>query len=54
MLPRLAPHASSPEVLDLSGSKLGCDITADIAVLAKLKMLNMPGMNLEGTGRLGK
>ena len=46
MLPRLTPLASSLEVLDLSGCKLGGNIPADIAVFAKLKTPNMSGMNL--------
>ena len=52
MLPRLAPLASSLEVLDLSGSELGGNIPADIAVFANLKTLNMSGMDLEGRSSL--
>ena len=52
MLPRLTPLASSLEVLDLSDTKLGGNIPANITVFAKLKTLNMSGMDLEGRSSL--
>ena len=52
LLQTLTPLASSLEVLDLSGSKLGGNIPANITVFAKLKTLNMSGMDLEGRSSL--
>ena len=48
MLSRLAPLASSLEVLDLGGKRLGGTITSDIAVFTKLKKLDLSNMDLEG------
>ena len=48
MLPRLTPLASSLEVLDLSGNKIGGTITDGIAVFSKLKKLDMSKMGLDG------
>ena len=52
MLPRLAPLGPSLEVLDLRFTKLGGNIPANITVFAKLKTLNMSGMDLEGRSSL--
>ena len=48
MLELLAPLASSLEELDLSGNELGGSLTPKIAVLAKLKVLKLKKMGLEG------
>ena len=52
VLQTLAPLASSLEVLNLSGRKLGRSlggtIAARIMVFSKLKKLDMPDMDLEG------
>ena len=48
VLELLAPLASSLEELDLSENKLGGSLTPKIGVFAKLKVLKLSRMGLEG------